>query len=186
MFGNTQSLKGPTSQPQKDNKVLHLYKLALYHNPASRKRNFRGSLPSKAHNNFQAIDSQTKETVAIKKVFQDKRYKNREHQIIQDINHPNCVKLRDQYFTQGKNVFYLRFQEDEVYLNLVMNYIPETLYSLIKKYNKKKEQIPPQLGKYFLFLVKLYAYQMFRSLAYIDGIGVCHRDIKPSNVLVDP
>jgi hypothetical protein len=52
MFGNTQSLKGPTSQPQKDNKVLHLYKLALYHNPASRKRNFRGSLPSKAHNNF--------------------------------------------------------------------------------------------------------------------------------------
>jgi hypothetical protein len=42
--------------------------------------------------------------VAIKKVFQDKRYKNREHQIIQDINHPNCVKLRDQYFTQGKNV----------------------------------------------------------------------------------
>jgi serine/threonine protein kinase len=110
--------------------------------------------------------------VAIKKVFQDKRYKNREHQIIQDINHPNCVKLRDQYFTQGKN-------EEEVYLNLVMNYVPETLYSLIKKYNKKKEQIPPQL-------VKLYAYQMFRSLAYIDGIGVCHRDIKPSNVLVDP
>lgn len=27
---------------------------------------------------------------------------------------------------------------------------------------------------------------MFRSLAYINGIGVCHRDIKPSNVLVDP
>ena len=26
---------------------------------------------------------------------------------------------------------------------------------------------------------------MFRSLAYINGIGVCHRDIKPSNVLVN-
>lgn len=26
---------------------------------------------------------------------------------------------------------------------------------------------------------------MFRSLAYLDGVGVSHRDIKPSNVLVD-
>ena len=42
--------------------------------------------------------------VAIKKVFQDKRYKNREHQIIQDIDHRNCIKLKDQYFTQGANV----------------------------------------------------------------------------------
>jgi len=33
--------------------------------------------------------------VAIKKVFQDKRYKNREHQIIQDIDHINCIKLKD-------------------------------------------------------------------------------------------
>ena len=35
-------------------------------------------------------------------------------------------------------------------------------------------------------LVKLYSYQMLRSLAYIHSIGICHRDIKPQNVLVDP
>jgi len=34
-------------------------------------------------------------------------------------------------------------------------------------------------------LGKIYAYQMFRSLAYIHGLGICHRDIKPQNVLVD-
>jgi hypothetical protein len=30
-----------------------------------------------------------------------------------------------------------------------MNYVPETLYSLIKKYNKKKEYIPPMLGLFY-------------------------------------
>ena len=28
-------------------------------------------------------------------------------------------------------------------------------------------------------LVKLYGYQMFRALAYLEGINICHRDIKP-------
>ena len=27
---------------------------------------------------------------------------------------------------------------------------------------------------------------MFRSMAYLTGIGICHRDIKPQNILVDP
>lgn len=35
-------------------------------------------------------------------------------------------------------------------------------------------------------LVKLYAYQIMRSLAYIHSIGICHRDIKPHNILVNP
>jgi len=38
-----------------------------------------------------------------------------------------------------------------------------------------------------LLYVKLYTYQICRSLAYIHGVvGVCHRDIKPQNLLVDP
>jgi glycogen synthase kinase 3 beta len=60
-----------------------------------------------------------------------------------------------------------------------MEYVPDTLSRVIRQYYKSKTQMP-------MIVVKLYAYQMMRSLAYIHGIGICHRDIKPQNILVDP
>jgi glycogen synthase kinase 3 beta len=60
-----------------------------------------------------------------------------------------------------------------------MDYIPETVYRVMRHYVKMKQGVPK-------LLVKLYAYQMFRSLAYIHAMGICHRDIKPQNLLVDP
>ena len=59
-----------------------------------------------------------------------------------------------------------------------MDFISENAYQVIKQYSKKKQHVTP-------LLVKLYAYQMFRSLAYIHALGMCHRDIKPQNVLID-
>ncbi|KAK9764352.1 glycogen synthase kinase 3 [Basidiobolus ranarum] len=113
----------------------------------------------------------TMEEIAIKKVLQDKRYKNRELQIMRGLSHPNIVNLKTFFHSNGD-------KNDEVYLNLILEYVPETIYKVIKQHNKVRQQVP-------MLHVKLYMYQLFRSLAYIHSIGVCHRDIKPQNLLVD-
>ena len=42
----------------------------------------------------------SKEIVAIKTVLQDKRYKNRELQILKMLHHPNLLEIKDYYFTR--------------------------------------------------------------------------------------
>jgi glycogen synthase kinase 3 beta len=121
---------------------------------------------------FKAVIPETNETVAIKKVFQDKRYKNRELIILKELNHPHVTNLRHAFYTQGES-------NDEVYLNIVMDYVPGNLYEIVKYYRQSKHKVPN-------VLIKMYAYQIFRSLAYIHGVGICHRDIKPQNLLVNP
>jgi glycogen synthase kinase 3 beta len=120
---------------------------------------------------YQTKIVETGETVAVKKVFQDKRYKNREFQILKALDHPNVIKMKYAFLSSGES-------DEDVYLNVVMDYMPESLYDLSQSYAKRKQLFPNTL-------LKLYCYQMFRGLAYIHGLGICHRDIKPQNILVN-
>ena len=107
------------------------------------------------------------------------------------VSHPNVVDLKAFFYSNGDKVssplspsrckaqetrqskLILKSQKkDEVYLNLVLEYVPETVYRASRHYAKLKQPMP-------MLQIKLYMYQLLRSLMYIHSIGICHRDIKP-------
>lgn len=121
-------------------------------------------------------EKSTGQQVAIKRVIQDPRFRNRELNIMKDLSklhHPNIVRLLSSYFTVGENSL-------TVSLNVVMEFIPETLYRCYRTYFRNNAPPPPML-------LKVFAFQLIRSIAclHLKSVNVCHRDIKPHNVLVD-
>jgi serine/threonine-protein kinase MDS1/RIM11 len=85
---------------------------------------------------YRATRSNTSELVAIKRVYQDGRYKNRELDILKLVSkyseaaenrihdpsmHPNILLMRHYYMDVDLN--------QDTYLNIVTNFYPETLHS---------------------------------------------------------
>lgn len=98
--------------------------------------------------------------MAIKKVLQDKRYKNRELQLMRTMDHPNVVSL--------KHCFFSTTSKNELFLNLVMEYVPETIYRVLKHYSNLNQRIP-------LIYVKLYTYQVCVVLPSVLSFFIFHQ-----------
>lgn len=122
--------------------------------------------------------------VAIKKVLQDPHFINREYDILKTIDNKYCVKMIN-FFKSSKK----KSTEEEdnnncnkdVYLNIVMNYMPQNLHDFNQSY-KVQKSYPP------IIMAKLFTYQIFLGLNYLHSpeINITHRDLKPRNILIDP
>ncbi|TPP63696.1 CMGC/GSK protein kinase [Fasciola gigantica] len=91
---------------------------------------------------------------------------------MRQLDHPNIVRLKYFFYFVGE-------RKDDVYLNLFLELVRETVHRVAHRYSQQKEIIS------FIF-IKLYTYQLLRSLAYIHHKGICHRDVKPQNLLLNP
>lgn len=59
-----------------------------------------------------------------------------------------------------------------------MDYFDFNLYESIQKYRGKTTEMAR-------LKIKVLAFQMFRSLLYLNKLSIAHRDIKPQNILVN-
>lgn len=80
---------------------------------------------------------------------------NRELQIMRLVGHPNVVELKAFFYSNGERVRFLnrglvpdrrltppQQKKDEVYLNLVLEFVPETVYRASRHYAKMKQTMP--------------------------------------------
>lgn len=61
-----------------------------------------------------------------------------------ELNHPNCIKVHNYFFSK-------KDESGQIFLNLVMDYIPDTLYKILRFYYKKSVDFPTALGKIYSY-----------------------------------
>ncbi|MFS8024891.1 putative non-specific serine/threonine protein kinase [Helianthus anomalus] len=113
---------------------------------------------------FQAKCLETREAVATRKVLKDKRCKNRELQTMRFLDHPNVVSLKHCFFSTTDD-------KDELYLNLVLEYVPETSYPVARQYPKANQRMtmigPHALYAWYLVGLEYIASKFFSTFAMI-------------------
>lgn len=119
---------------------------------------------------WRAVESSSGHVLAIKRVALDDRYQNRELSVMQELSHPNVVRLHDHFLTR---------EEGASWLHIVMDYVPSTLRSLQAAFAKQHCRFPPAM-------LKIYMYQLAKALSHMHSLGFAHRDLKPDNVLCCP
>merc|ERR1712093_495924 len=117
---------------------------------------------------WKSVDKKTKETVALKKIFDafqndtDAQRTFREIMFLQELEHENIIGLQN--FHKAEN-------DKDVYL--VFEYMETDLHAVIRA------NILEPVHKQFI------VYQMLKALKYCHSGGLVHRDLKPSNLLLN-
>lgn len=118
---------------------------------------------------WRATDKKTKETVALKKIFDafqnatDAQRTFREIMFLQDLNnHENIIKLLNVLKAENDKDIYLVFEFMETDLHAVI-----------------RANILEDIHKQYIM------YQLFKALKYMHSAELLHRDIKPSNLLLN-
>ncbi|XP_032391854.1 mitogen-activated protein kinase 15 isoform X1 [Etheostoma spectabile] len=119
---------------------------------------------------WKAVDRQTGQVVAVKKIFDAFRNRTDAQRTFREIlflqefgDHPNIVKLLNVVRAQNDKDIYLIFE-----------YMDTDLHAVIKKGTLLKD-----IHKRYVM------YQLFKAIKYLHSGNVIHRDQKPSNVLLD-
>ena len=100
----------------------------------------------------------TGKTLAIKKVYQDKGYQNRELRIMKELDSPHIVKFYGHFYSSD-------LTEENAFLNLVLEYIPGTVHRLTRTFVKSREHVPNVLVKVILFFILA-----FYNVNYTDNM----------------
>ncbi|KAK5581277.1 hypothetical protein RB653_001308 [Dictyostelium firmibasis] len=118
---------------------------------------------------WKAIDKKTKQTVALKKIFDafqnatDAQRTFREIMFLQELHgHENIIKLLNVIKADNDRDIYLVFEHMETDLHAVIR--AKILEEIHKQYT---------------------IYQLLKALKYMHSANVLHRDIKPSNLLLN-
>lgn len=131
---------------------------------------------------YKATNLVTSDVVAVKRVYQDTRYKNRELDLLRNArDHPYVVRISDFYYTQGD-------RPNDTYLHIVTPLYPQSLSHMIHRarrlYNANSDA--KQQTLYIpMIAVKMFAWQLLRGLGYLHSMHIVHRDVKPQNILVE-
>ncbi|CAN7062155.1 hypothetical protein Bca4012_095698 [Brassica carinata] len=121
---------------------------------------------------WSAINSETNEKVAIKKITHACRNQStamrtlREITLLRQLQHENIVGIKDVVLPPQRDAFenvYIAYELMDTDLHKVINSNPE-----LNDYHHQ----------YFM-------YQLLRGLKYIHSANVLHRDLKPSNILLN-
>lgn len=63
---------------------------------------------------------------------------------MKELDHPNCIKVHTHFFSKKED-------SEDIFLNLVMDYLPDTLYKILRFYYKRGNEFPNALGKIYSY-----------------------------------